>query len=219
MRLFWDRGYEGTTFDELTAAMGISPSSFHNSFGSKQRLYTEATDVYLAESARWFADTIAGRTDTREAFQALFEATAEAFTRGDLPAGCMISLAGTHVAPEYDPIREMMAAHRALSERMLKERLEQGIASGDLPADADTAALAAFFSALFRGMAVQARDGANRERLLEIGRVAMRAWPDRPTSRSPSTRGRTEQSAANRRPKRPKASARKPRPRTGGRNP
>jgi hypothetical protein len=28
-----------------------------------------------------------------------------------------------------------------------------------------------------RGLAVQARDGAPREKLSEIGRLAMRAWP------------------------------------------
>jgi AcrR family transcriptional regulator len=31
-------------------AMGISPSSFYNSFGSKEKLYKEATDAYLSLS-------------------------------------------------------------------------------------------------------------------------------------------------------------------------
>ena len=189
MRLFWDRGYEGTTFDELTTAMGISPSSFHNSFGSKQRLYAEATDFYLNETARWFADTLSGQADARAAFQALVEATAEQFTCGGRPAGCMICLAGTHVAPACDAIREMMMTHRALGEQTLKARLDEGIASGDLPGDTNAAALAAFFSAVFRGMAVQARDGATRERLLEVGRLAMRAWPDAPAALSQSAAG------------------------------
>ena len=38
MKLFWERGYEGTSFDELIAAMGICASSFYNSFGSKEAL-------------------------------------------------------------------------------------------------------------------------------------------------------------------------------------
>ena len=37
--------------------------------------------------------------------------------------------------------------------------------------------LAAFYNAVARGLAVQARDGATREKLAEIGRLAMRAWP------------------------------------------
>jgi hypothetical protein len=37
--------------------------------------------------------------------------------------------------------------------------------------------LAAYFSAVAKGLAVQARDGASREKLAAIGRLAMRAWP------------------------------------------
>jgi hypothetical protein len=99
------------------------------------------------------------------------------FTRDDLPPGCMISLAATHVAPALDPIRDMMAGHRALSEATLAERLRKGVAMGDLPPDTNVEVLAAFYSALARGIAVQARDGATRERLAEIAEVAMRAWP------------------------------------------
>src|SRR5262249_23270439 len=54
MKLFWERGYEGTSFDDLIAAMGISASSFYNSFGSKEALYCEATRTYLDWSGQWF---------------------------------------------------------------------------------------------------------------------------------------------------------------------
>ena len=177
MRLFWDRGYEGTTFDQLLACMGISASSFQNAFGSKQALYEEATRRYLEEKTAWFDESLSRIADTRQAFETLIETTADAFTEGGMPAGCMISLAGTHAAPACDPIREMMVEQRALSERLMRVRLQAGIESGELPAGTDAASLAAFFSTVFRGMAVQARDGASRERLVEIGRLAMRVWP------------------------------------------
>ena len=48
---------------------------------------------------------------------------------------------------------------------------------GDMPGDIDVDALAAFVNAIVRGLAVQARDGASRSKLLNIGRVAMKAWP------------------------------------------
>jgi AcrR family transcriptional regulator len=43
MELFWDRGYEGTTFDDLAGAMKLSPSSFYHEFGSKELLIRVAT--------------------------------------------------------------------------------------------------------------------------------------------------------------------------------
>lgn len=178
MTLFWDRGYEGTSLHDLLAAMGISASSFQNAFGSKRELYEAATQFYLEEKAIWFRESLAGAATARHAFETLIESTADKFTEGGgIPAGCMVSLAGTHAAPECDPIRQMMTDQRALSERLMCERLQAGIDTGELPADTDPAALAAFFSTVFRGMAVQARDGATRARLVEIGRLALRAWP------------------------------------------
>jgi len=178
MKLFWERGYEGTSFDELIAAMGISASSFYNSFGSKEALYCEATQTYLEWAGQWFFAILHDpSTDTKTAFARLFEATAEEFTRGDHPLGCMISLAGTHCSPGMKNIRDMMAEHRAFSEIAMAERMRKGVANGDMPKNTDCDMLAAYYSAVARGLAVQARDGASREKLSEIGRVAMRAWP------------------------------------------
>jgi AcrR family transcriptional regulator len=178
MKLFWERGYEGTSFDELIAAMGISASSFYNSFGSKEALYCEATQTYLEWSGQWFYAILNDPSiETRTAFARLFEAMAEEFTRGDHPLGCMISLAGTHCSPGMKNIRDMMAEHRAFSEIAMAERMRKGIANGDMPKATDCDMLAAYYSAVARGLAVQARDGASREKLSEIGRLAMRAWP------------------------------------------
>jgi AcrR family transcriptional regulator len=179
MKLFWERGYEGTSFDELISAMGISASSFYNSFGSKEALYCEATQAYLEWGGQWFNAILHDPSiDTRTAFARLFEATAEEFTRGDHPLGCMVALAGTHCSPGMKSIRDMMAEHRAFSEGAMAERMRKGVADGDLPEDTDCDMLAAYYSAVVPGLAVQARDGASRDKLAEIGRLAMRAWPE-----------------------------------------
>src|ERR1700745_2731787 len=138
MRRFWERGYEGTSFDDLIAAMGISASSFYNSFGSKEALYCEATRSYLEWAGQWFFAILNDPgIDTRTAFARLFEATAEEFTCGDHPLGCMIALAGTHCPPGLKNIRDMMAEHRAFSEIAMAERMRRGVANGDMPKDTD----------------------------------------------------------------------------------
>jgi hypothetical protein len=56
-------------------------------------------------------------------------------------------------------------------------RIQRGVDAGDVPRDTDVEALAAFYSAVSRGLAIQACDGAARERLQEIVEIGMRAWP------------------------------------------
>ncbi len=89
----------------------------------------------------------------------------------------MISLAGTHCPPGLSKIRDMMAEHRAFSESAMAARIRKGVANGDVPEDTDCDMLAAYYSAVARGLAVQARDGASRDKLAQIGRLAMSAWP------------------------------------------
>src|SRR6202166_112283 len=190
MKLFWERGYEGTSFDELIAAMGVSASSFYNSFGSKEALYCETTRSYLQWSGQWFFAILNDPSiDAKTAFARLFEATAEEFTRGDHPLGCMIALAGTHCPPGLSNIRDMMAEHRAFSESAMAARIRKGAANGDVPEDTDCDMLAAYYSTVARGLAVQARDGASRDKLAKIGRLAMSAWPAAKTGRSKLGKG------------------------------
>jgi AcrR family transcriptional regulator len=177
MRLFWDRGYEGSSFDDLTSAMGINASSFRNTFKTKEALYREAVDVYVAEAGEWFSGVLAQEKDVKSAFARLFEETAFQFTKDRLPAGCMISLAATHTPPSLGPLKEMMAQHRASAETAMFSRLKQGQEDGQIGADADIHATAAFFNAMFRGMAVQARDGASRGLLRDVAKVALQAFP------------------------------------------
>ena len=185
MRLFWERGYEGTSFDDLITVMGISPSSFYNSFGSKERLHQEAAEAFLAHSGEWFAGELGAATDTRTAFHHVLKTAAREATLDDMPAGCMISLAGTHVPPELAALRDRMAGYRGAAQSAMADRIRRGIDEGDVPKDTNVEALAAFYSALMRGMVVQARDGASRERLLEIVEVGMRAWPSAASARLP----------------------------------
>ena len=177
MQLFWERGFEGASFDELIAVMGISPSSFYNSFGSKERLYQEATETYLALSGEWFLPEFDADTDTRSALHNVLLAAAREFTKEGLPSGCMISLAGTHLPPSLNSVRDMMTRYRRLGQSLMAARIQSGIERGDVPPDTNAEILAAFYSALSRGMAVLARDGASREQLAAIVEIAMTAWP------------------------------------------
>lgn len=178
MKLFWEHGFEGTSTDDLEAALKMGPSSILNSFGTKEQLYAVAIETYMGEPTKYFVDMLTSSPDTRQAFENLVNAAADEFTCSNHPTGCMISLAGTHMSAAYESIRVLLAAQRALSERLLADRLRRGVAQGDLPADTNVEELASFFGTVFRGMAVQARDGRSRAQLQAIGHLAMRAWPD-----------------------------------------
>src|ERR1035438_3896735 len=55
MRLFWAKGYEGTSVADLTEALGISRPSLYAAFGDKQSLFRAALERYAAGPACYVA--------------------------------------------------------------------------------------------------------------------------------------------------------------------
>jgi hypothetical protein len=61
---------------------------------------------------------------------------------------------------------------------VLTERLRRAKKEGDLPADADPAALARYLMTVMNGMAVQAVSGATPADLRKVAETALSAWPE-----------------------------------------
>ena len=78
---------------------------------------------------------------------------------------------------ECEYVKRDLAARRAAGEKLIRERLKHAKREGDLPADADQAALARFITTIMQGMSVQAAGGASRKDLRTIADTALRAWP------------------------------------------
>jgi AcrR family transcriptional regulator len=177
MHVFWRQGYEATSVSDLTCAMGINPPSLYAAFGDKEQLYLEALGRYqqrrIESMAKWFAEEPTAKAAVR---RLLTEAASE-LARAGAPRGSMLVLSAMQCSS--DALQGKLAERRASTRALLKARIDRGLHEGELARGTDTDALVDFYSAVFQGMSVQARDGASRKRLAAIAEIAMRAWPDK----------------------------------------
>ena len=176
-RLFWIKGYEATSIADLTEAMGIGPKSLYAAFGSKDELYAEALKYYYTtyEGLGWTRFRQA--STAREAALAFLQDSAIAMTGGDcdLPHGCMATLA-TVGSEGHSDLAELMRATRAGGFDLLKARFDAAKSDGDLEPTIDTTSLARFVQIVQSGMAIRARDGADRTELLVAAELALSGW-------------------------------------------
>lgn len=177
MMLFWDRGYEGTSVDDLSEAMGISPSSIYATFGDKERLYQAAIDRYREGPGALTAAILDKAPTAYAAVEEILMTSAAELTRKDRPAGCMLANAVTHCAPAAEPLQHAIAERRGLSLGLFKQRFDRALGDGELPAGTDTCALARFFGTMLQGMTIQARDGVSADDLRAVAVTALKAWP------------------------------------------
>ncbi len=176
MEVFWEHGYEGASISELTAAMGINSPSLYAAFGCKEQLLRDAVAHYNDTEGSAAAMALRELPTAREAIAEVLRHNVIAFTDPEKPPGCMIVLTATTYTDESRAVHSHLADWRTALEHDFRERIERGIADGDVPAGTDAATIAAFYNTVNHGMAIQARDGADRSKLSGIAETAVSAW-------------------------------------------
>jgi AcrR family transcriptional regulator len=177
MEVFWSLGYEGATLTDLQQAMGgITAPSFYAAFGSKEELFRQAVELYSKTLGAPMMKALAEKPTARAAIQALLDAAVESFLKPGKPRGCMLVLAAINGTPSNKSVQDHLHRLRARRRKVIQQRLQRGVAEGELPSGLDVAALASFFTTVVDGLAIQARDGASRRALSFAVRCAMAAW-------------------------------------------
>ena len=176
LQVFWTKGYADASMADLTGAMGINAPSLYAAFGSKESLFREAVRLYTERegAALWASMTEA--PTAREAIEGLLLATAEASGRCDRPKGCLLVLSGAHPDALPEGACGDLAKIRGDSLALMEARLREAQAAGEIAADADPKAIAAFYTTVQQGMTFRARGGASPGELGATARAALLAW-------------------------------------------
>jgi AcrR family transcriptional regulator len=176
VRVFWEKGYEGTSLSDLTNAMGINRPSLYATFGDKESLFRKVLDRYGAGPAAYVSEAMLEATG-REAIEKFLRRTVESLTNPRNPKGCLLIQGALACGEEAEPIRRELAIRRATGEEVVIKRLKRAQAEGELPENVNAADLARFYVTVIRGLGVQAAGGAGKAELMRVAERAMQAWP------------------------------------------
>lgn len=176
MRVFWKKGYEGASLNDLTSAMGISRPSLYAAFGDKRSLFLRALDRYRESPASYVNRALAKPT-AREVFDGLLRGVIELVTDPNNPGGCLFVCGSLPTGDESDSIRNELAHRRLGGEQDIRRRFQRAAREGDLPPSADPKVLAKLAATLIWGISVQSANGASRSELSKIADLAINAFP------------------------------------------
>jgi AcrR family transcriptional regulator len=175
--VFWRKGYEGASVADLTHAIGINPPSLYAAFGSKEGLFRAALGRYEADHAKRWDEALAAPT-AYEAVSRLLKGVADDLGDKSKPRGCLMVQGALAGGEECDAVRQELAERREASVAQVRERLKRAQKEGDLPKDADPAALARYVATVIHGMAVQGASGVSGAELRRVAATALKAWPN-----------------------------------------
>jgi AcrR family transcriptional regulator len=175
LRVFWRQGYEGTSLADLTAAMGINRPSLYAAFGNKETLFRRVLDFY-GRNAQAIRDEALRQPTARASVELYFRALVESMGDCRNPRGCLMVQSALVCGEQGALVKQELIKRRTAACTAWRQRFERAKGEGDLPADADPAALARYLSAVVAGMAVEAVNGAGEQELGRLADIALRAW-------------------------------------------
>jgi AcrR family transcriptional regulator len=177
MDVFWEKGYEGASMAELTAAMGINAPSLYAAFGSKENLFREALSLYVSTEGEELLKPVLEAPTAYSAIERLLMESARVYTRKSRPSGCLVVLSALQGGSATDAVRGELSVKRMQNVGDLAKLLARGVQAGEIARAADLKAIARFYITVQQGMSIQARDGASRAALEAVARAALAAWP------------------------------------------
>ncbi|MEU3838756.1 TetR/AcrR family transcriptional regulator [Streptomyces sp. NPDC028635] len=171
-RLFWRRGYSGTSTRALAATLGLSTSSLYAAFGSKAGLFEEAVRTY-AERYREIYQQAVAENDIEMVVERILTDSVHEFTQpSDTHPGCLISSAVMTDSTSTLDTSAYVAELHSSNEQALRVRIERAIKDGELVEGTDAAALTGLIQSVWHGLSVRSNVDTPREDLLATARLA-----------------------------------------------
>jgi TetR/AcrR family transcriptional repressor of nem operon len=189
MRLFWQRGYEGTSIDDLVTATGINRGSLYATFGSKCGLFLAALERYVLLFGVPLMPSPED-PDPRRAIERMFDAIITRTSDPQWPRGCFMTNTALECPGVGDEIARKVAEGIGRQESAIYRVLQHAQAEGLLDPQADARALARFFLGVAQGLNVVNKAIADPTILRDMVTSAMSIWPAPPSRDHPNSQSR-----------------------------
>lgn len=174
MEVFWAKGYEAASLTDLVGAMGISKSSFYDTYGSKHDLLLSALDHYNKTIGCRVTDLVLDHPQGPKAgIAAALNGVVNQNVEGDSRRGCLTSNCTVELAPHDPAVAAKVQDSRDHLEAAFYEAVRMGQDSNEIPRRSDARALAHFLTCSVNGLTVMAKSGADRAALEDAVRIAL----------------------------------------------
>lgn len=161
MRLFWHKGYNATSMQDLVDGLGISRSSLYDTFGDKRSLYLKALERYRQSAGGKMCAVVSHTASARQGVRQLLEMVTRELLGDEQHKGCFMVNAGVETAPHDAEVNRLIGQQDQMMEDAFYNTILKGQQSGEIGSRRDARALTRFISNVIKGMQVSAKSNTD----------------------------------------------------------
>jgi AcrR family transcriptional regulator len=163
-QVFWSKGYDGVTIDDLVAGMGVGRPSLYAVFGDKRTIFLRVLKAYAERKGASAAKALLSSQSLRDSIAGFLRYAVESATEKGSARGCLLVC----VAPLVDDaeVRKFLQKAAAGGAALVEGRFRDAITTGEIPSDFPAAVRAIQVTDFARGLTMRAQIGTPRKTLL-----------------------------------------------------
>lgn len=174
MDVFWRHGYESTSLRMLLDAMGLSYSSFYQTFGSKRELFELALHRYLDVLVEEMESGLEKAPSASAFLEALLRGVADEAREGDARGDLLLNTA-TEFGQRDESIAALVLAGKQRPLQVLHTAVKQAQREGTVDASTDADVLARYVLMSYAGLKTMVKAGGTADEVESAAGLALKA--------------------------------------------
>ncbi len=170
-QVFWSKGYDGATVDDLVAEMGVGRPSLYAIFGDKRALFLRVLKAYAEKKGALGTKALLSPQPLRDSLASFLRFAIETATEASSAKGCLMIC----VAPVVNDaeVRKFLKDAATAGAALVEIRFRDAITAGEIPPDFPAAIRARQLVDFARSFTMRAQIGAPRKMLLKDAEEAV----------------------------------------------
>jgi TetR/AcrR family transcriptional regulator, transcriptional repressor for nem operon len=171
--VFWKKGYNGTSIDELVQATGLSRSSIYTFFTDKYGLYTKTLQQYQLTQQQLMLQQMPAGLSGKKKIYWFFKNSIATSISDKQRKGCFILNCTTELANIDNGIKRFVVANMEAMEAQILAWVKEGYTDGSIQKKFSAKALARNLYSSFNGLTLMGQTKPDKETLEDIVEVAL----------------------------------------------
>lgn len=173
LHVFWHKGYNGTSMQDLVDGLEISRSSMYDTYTGKKALFIAALNKYSDDQAKALIEIISNSTSISETIKAFLQSLVKESVEDESQKGCFIINCTIETAPHDKDVAAIVSSNMQRIEDALCKAIKKGQQAGNISNKHSARALARFLFNAISGLRVAAKAGADKKVFNDIVNVTV----------------------------------------------
>ncbi|WP_338840367.1 TetR/AcrR family transcriptional regulator [Flavobacterium ginsenosidimutans] len=159
IEIFWHKGYNGTSAQDLVNHLGLSRSSLYDTFGDKQKLFVKSLQRYQQQNQDILKELLENAENIKIALTEIFKQAVVESLQDRITKGCFMVNSSVELAMHDPEIAKIVHNNQKTVEDIFCQAIKKGQELGQISDKQEARSLARFIFNNYSGIRVLARAG------------------------------------------------------------